>query len=138
MTTPVRSMFSLLSVRDGATPKYIAELVSQLSRIRVRVGPITADSQDTAGAEFENAISRLEAAGWTAILKVNADETLVRLYTKEVDGLIVGLTAMVNDDNEEAVLVNIVGRLDPRLIGKLIAKADEIDFGELGFELGGE
>jgi hypothetical protein len=116
----------------------LAELVSQLSRIRVRVGPIAAESQDAAAAEFERAIASLESAGWTAIIKVDADETLVRLYSKEADGRIVGLTAIVNDDNEEAVLVNIVGSIDARLIGKLMTRMDNIDFDELGIELGDE
>jgi hypothetical protein len=117
----------------------LAELVGQLERIRVRVGPIAAADRPSAEAEFQRAISELEAAGWSPTLRVNAEEALVRMYTKEADGLIVGLTVLVSDDFEEAVLVNIVGRLDPRLIGRLIASMDELpDLDELGVDLGAE
>ncbi len=117
----------------------LAELVGQLERIRVRVGPIAASDRAAAEAEFQKAITQLEAAGWSPILKVNAEETLVRMYTREDEGQVVGLTVLVSDDFEEAVLVNIVGRLDPRLIGKLIASMDELpDLDELGINLGSE
>lgn len=116
---------------------HLAELVSQLERIRVRVGPIAAADQAGATAEFDRAIAMLEGAGWTAILSVNAEETLIRVYTKEQGDEIVGMTVLVNDDNEDAVLVNIVGRLDPRLIGRMIARMDDLpDLDELGIDLG--
>jgi hypothetical protein len=114
----------------------LAELVSQMERIRVRVGPIEAADEAAATAEFDRAIATLEGAGWTAILSVNAQDAMIRVYTREQNDEIVGMTVLVNADNEDAVLVNIVGRLDPRLIGRMIARMDDLpDLDELGIDL---
>jgi hypothetical protein len=43
---------------------------------------------------------------------------------------------IVNDGYEEGVLVNIVGDMDPELVGKMIGSMDDLpDLGELGIDL---
>jgi hypothetical protein len=44
----------------------------------------------------------------------------------------------VNSDGDEVVLANIVGTMDPALVGKVLAKLENFpDLQELGIDLGG-
>ena len=109
----------------------LAQLVSGLERVRVQVGvPRGADSS-TIAHSFDQAVSTLEGSGWSRILKVIDEGEQVWLFARESAGRIVGLTAMVNDEDEEIVLVNVVGDIDPVVLGKLLAKADQMpDLGQ--------
>jgi len=114
----------------------LAELMAGLHRIRVRVGSIAGRDATAIEQEFERAIARLEGEGWRSMVRVDAEDAMVRVCSREVDGAIEGLTVLVNADSEEAVLVNIVGRMDPRLLGRMLASMDQLpDLDELGIEL---
>jgi hypothetical protein len=77
-------------------------------------------------ASFNAAVSRLETSGWKRILSVEEDDEQVYIFAREIEGAIAGLTVLVNDSAEEIVVVNIVGTIDPRLLGRLIANMDEM------------
>ena len=76
--------------------------------------------------EFNAAVSRLETSGWKRILSVEEDEEQVYIFAREMEGAIAGVTVLVNDSGEEIVVVNIVGNIDPRVLGRLIANMDEM------------
>jgi hypothetical protein len=70
------------------------------------------------------------------MVRVDGDDEFVRVYVKQGTDTIDGLTVLVNDAFEEAVLVNIVGSLDPELTGRLIGSMDQLpDLDELGIDL---
>jgi hypothetical protein len=54
------------------------------------------------------------------------DDAQVYLFARERGGAIVGLTVLVNDDDDELVLANVVGTIDPVLLGRVIAKMDKL------------
>ena len=68
----------------------------------------------------------MEGAGWSRILRVVDEGELVFMFARENAGRIAGLTVLINDENEEIVLVNLVGDIDPVVLGKVIAKADRL------------
>jgi len=104
----------------------IAKLVTGLQRVRLQVGsPKTADPAAIA-ASFESAVSAMEGKGWKRILSVLDEEERVLLFAREAGGTIAGLTLLVSDGGEELVLVNVVGAIDPVLLGRVIAKADQL------------
>jgi hypothetical protein len=104
----------------------IAQLVTGLERVRLLVGsPKTADAAAIA-ASFEGAVSVMEGKGWKRILSVVDEGERVLLFAREDGGSIAGLTLLVNDGGEELVLVNVVGAIDPVLLGRVIAKADQL------------
>ena len=107
-------------------PFDIAKLVTGLERVRLQVGsPKTADPAAIA-ASFESAVSTMEGKGWKRILSVVDEEERVLLFAREDGGTIAGLTLLVSDGGEELVLVNVVGAIDPVLLGRVIAKADQL------------
>ena len=119
----------MLEVAAGAMEQEspdLAEMVSQLERVRVQVGAPEGADAAAVTASFNAAVSRLETSGWKRILSVEEDEEQVYIFAREMEGTIAGLTVLVNDSAEEIVVVNIVGNIDPRVLGRLIANMDEM------------
>jgi len=104
----------------------LAQLVAGLERVRVQVGTPQGADASTIAHSFETAISTMEGAGWSRILRVLDEGEQVYVFARENAGRIAGLTALINDENEEIVLVNIVGDIDPVVLGKVIANADRL------------
>jgi hypothetical protein len=125
---------AMLQVAAGAMEEQddsLAELVSNLKRVRVQVGsPKTADAS-AIGASIADAGARLKSSGWNKILAVEEDDEQMYLYTLENSGNISGLTVLVNDGGEEVVLVNIAGSIDPRTLGRLISSIEDFDLEEV-------
>jgi hypothetical protein len=104
----------------------LSQLVSGLDRVRVQVGSPGAADASTIAYSFENAISTMESEGWNRILRVTEEDSQVHLFARENGGRIAGLTLLVNDDDDEIVLVNILGDIDPEVLGKMLAAADQM------------
>jgi hypothetical protein len=104
----------------------LAQLVSKLERVRVQVGPPRPDQAEAIRAALDRAVGQLEGSGWKRILSVLEEDEQVYLFARELEGVIVGLTAMVSDGGGEVVLVNVVGSIDPVLLGRVIAKAGDL------------
>jgi len=120
---------AMLEVAAGAMEQQssgFAEMVSQLERVRLQVGAPEGADAAAVTASFNAAVSRLETSGWKRILSVEEDDEQVYIFAREIQGAIAGLTVLVNDSAEEIVVVNIVGNIDPRLLGRLIANMDEM------------
>ena len=130
-------MIQMMAAAAQEQEPEFGELASQLQRIRVRVGQLRGDDSSSVRAEFDRAIGRLEAAGWQPMLRVDEEDELVRVFVKQGTERIHGLAVLVNDGFEEGVLVNIVGDMDPELVGRLIGSMDSLpDLDELGIDIG--
>lgn len=104
----------------------IAQLVTGLERVRLLVGSPKSADPDRIAKSFQTAVTGMEASGWKRILSVLDEGEQVFLFSREDGGRIVGLTLLVSDGGEELVLVNVVGAIDPVLLGRVIAKADQL------------
>ena len=78
-----------------------------------------------------DAQAALPGAGWQKILSVEESSETVYLYAIESAGNIAGLTAFVNGEDGEVVVVNIVGDINPETLGRLLANMDDFDLDEL-------
>jgi hypothetical protein len=94
-----------------------AEVISGLDGVRVRVYQKLNDAK-AVSAFVEDASKRLERAGWLRTVYVVDDDNRVRIYVKLKDNQMSGMTVMVVDDNE-AVFMNISGKIDPEQLGHL-------------------
>ena len=104
----------------------ISQLVSSLERVRVQVGSPKGIDPAAVAESFGDAVKTMESSGWNRILSVLEDDQQVYLFARENAGTIVGLTALVNDEGDELVLANVVGSIDPVLLGRVIAKLDKL------------
>lgn len=101
-----------------------AELFEKLDQIRVLVYDIDDDASG-ALALIDKLTSRIKQEHWAPIVSVNENGEKVRIFMKETDSIMDGLVVMVVGDGDklrpgkEAVFINVVGELDPALIGKV-------------------
>jgi hypothetical protein len=114
-----------------AEDQELAEMVSKLERVRVQVGQPSAVDAAAVTGKMADAMAKLEGAGWRKILGVEEDTEQVYFYVLEQDGAISGITGFVNDAGEEVVAVNIVGDIDPRMLGRVLAKVGDLDLDEV-------
>ena len=94
-------------------------LVGGLRSINVQVFPLTGVDAGAVKMRIDRASRWLEDRGWTANLRVKEKGQETSIYLKQQDGNIVGLTVLTFQPGDEAVAINISGRIDPAQIGRL-------------------
>ena len=97
----------------------LASLIDGLKAIHVRVAPLKDMDEDRVRTKIGHTIRWLEDRGWTSMVRVREQSEEAHMYLKEVDGKISGLTLLAISNGEEAVVVNIVGWIDPDQLGRL-------------------
>jgi hypothetical protein len=113
----------------------LRELVSNLTRVRVQVGSVEGMDQRIVADRIAAAVSQLEALGWAPVVRVVTEGERIHVLSIEgSDGNIAGLTVLVSDGAEEAVVVNLAGSIDPVLLGSMISHLGEMNFDQ--FKLG--
>jgi hypothetical protein len=125
---------AMLRVAAGAMEtqdESLAALAATLERVRVQVGNPSGVDAATVARKMADARATLGAAGWQKILSVQDTDEQVYLYALENGGNIAGLTAFVNGEDEEVVVVNIVGDINPEALGRLLANLKDLDLDEL-------
>jgi hypothetical protein len=112
----------LLNMVAAATKKEDPEfssVMAGLKSIKVQVFPLK--GVDSAGIKprIGRAVHWLEEKGWKSTIRVKdkGDETYI--YLLESGGKIAGLTLLSMSPGDEAVVINIVGRIDPAQLGRL-------------------
>jgi hypothetical protein len=123
---------SALLIAAGAMEEQdprLKELVSSLTRVRVQVGSVDTMDPMVVADRIAGAVDQLEAKGWTRVVQVEDGAERVYIYSIDGgDGTIAGLTALVNDGGDEAVVANIAGAIDPVLLGSMMTRLGDIDF----------
>ncbi|MEM7052578.1 MAG: DUF4252 domain-containing protein [Acidobacteriota bacterium] len=113
----------LLALVAGATrqedPEF-SDMVAGLLAIRVHVGPIA----DGVGRRVDRAREWLDDNGWQAIVRMRDGRDQTYIYLKQDGKDFVGLTLVAAGEDDEAVLVNVVGRVDPQRLGALAGRFD--------------
>lgn len=111
----------LLRMVAGATRKEdpgFASVIASLQAIQVRVFPVAAAAQESFKGKIGRAARWLEERGWHSTMRLREQDQEVYIYLKQAGGQIQGLTLLAVDPGE-AVVINIVGRIDPDEIGRL-------------------
>jgi hypothetical protein len=106
----------------------LVDLVSGLTRVRVQVGRAAKLDPSLAIQRINDAKAQLEAKGWNRMVQVEEGSESIYIYSMDSGGgRIAGITALVQEGAEEAVVVNIAGDLDPILLGSMLANMGEMD-----------
>ena len=95
-----------------------AQIMSDLKGVRVFGYPISEDAT-VAKEKFSEVKSTLKKKGWEPVVQVNERDEQVLIYMKIEDSVMEGMTVMTVD-SEEVMFINIIGKLDPRQIGKVM------------------
>ena len=88
-------------------------LLRSLDGVRVRIYEVDEDGDtDRIANNFERMGGKLLDDGWDPVMLVREEGELVQMYMKSSGGGIRGLT-IVSADDEEVVVVNVMGDIDP-------------------------
>ena len=93
-----------------------SEIMSQLKGVRVFGYPIS-DDPSVAREKFSEVKNTLKSKGWEPVVQVNEEDEQVLIYMKMDGASMDGMTVMTVDD-EEVMFINIIGKLDPKQLGR--------------------
>jgi hypothetical protein len=100
-----------------------AMLLKELDAVRVYVYEIDR-SPALVKQRMDSTAKRLQESGWQPVVAVRGDGELVRvMFRMQGDELIRGMVVMVQDD-EELVLINLIGDLRPELFNSYMSELD--------------
>jgi hypothetical protein len=99
-----------------------AAVMAGLKAIQVQVFPMKGAEPAGVKTRIDRAVHWLEGRGWKSMVRVRDQGQETYIYLKQAGDRIEGMTLLSLDPKDEAVLINIVGRVDPAQIGQLAQK----------------
>lgn len=93
-------------------------LLRSLDGVRVRIYEVHGDHEKIT-QNFERMGHKLGDDGWNPVMLMREEGELVQMYAKETDSGLRGLT-IVSADDDEVVVVNIMGDIDPAHYGDVM------------------
>ena len=94
-------------------------VMAGLKSIQVQVFPVKGTDTAAARARIDRAVHWLEGHGWKPSVRVRDQGQETYIYLKQSGDRIDGLTLLSLDPKDEAVLINIVGQIDPAQLGEI-------------------
>lgn len=101
-----------------------SSLMAGLKAITVQAVPLKDVDQSSVRAKIGRTVHWLEEHGWKPTLRARDEGEETYIYLREINGKIAGLTLLALEPGEEAVVINIVGRIDPDQIGRVVQSLD--------------
>lgn len=109
-----------IAARESGDPDL--EILSNVDSIRVRVFEVSDAAASKASASA--VVDELLAQGWERLARVLDEGSWVHVLVKGQEELLEGITVIALDDGDEAVFVNIAGRLHPADVARLLRDKD--------------
>jgi len=100
-------------------------LLQSLDGVRIRIYEIDGDATRVA-ARMSHMSDRLEDTGWDRVLLVRQEREQAHMLVKLDGDRISGMTVLVCDGDEEAIVINLMGDIRPQQFGDVMA-ALEVD-----------
>jgi Domain of unknown function (DUF4252) len=94
-------------------------VMAGLQSIQVQAFPMKGADTGAVKARIDRAVHWLEGHGWKSSVRVRDQGQETYIYLKQAGDRIDGLTLLSLDPKDEAVVINIVGRIDPAELGRL-------------------
>lgn len=115
-----QTMLGFVSKMNSSDPE-AAELISKLKAVRVQIYSID-DNEQPALDLIARITQDIKSKDWMPIVSINEKKEKVRVFTKLTNDIMDGLVVMVikeEDNNNQAIFINIVGEIDPAQISKV-------------------
>jgi hypothetical protein len=91
--------------------------------VRIRIYEIDGDA--TRVAARINAMSyKLQDDGWESVLSIREGDEATHMLLRVVDSQICGMTVLVSDGDSEAVVINLMGEIEPEQFGGVMVALD--------------
>ena len=104
-------------------------LLRSLDGVRVRIYEVDGESEVIA-QNFTHMSTKLSKDGWEPVMLVREEGELVQMFAKASAAGVQGLT-IVSADDEEVVVVNVMGDIDPRYYKDVMLALDVEDAPEV-------
>ena len=104
-------------------------LLRSLDGVRIRIYEVHGDS-DRITQRFDRMGNKLSNDGWQSVMLVREEGELVQMYSKSSSRGMHGLT-IVSADDEEVVVVNVMGDIQPEHFGDVMVALDVDDAPEV-------
>ncbi|HEY7214157.1 MAG TPA: DUF4252 domain-containing protein [Thermoanaerobaculia bacterium] len=114
------ALLKLIAAGARAEDPEFSSLIDGLKGITVQAVPLKDVDAGSVRAKIGQASRWLEDRGWKSTMRVREEGTETYIYLKEIDGAIAGLTLLALEPGDEAVAINIVGRIDPEQVGRVV------------------
>jgi len=99
------------------------ELLRGLDGVRIRIYEIDGDAARVA-ARMEDMSRKLQAGGWQQVMQLRSEDERTHMLIKVVDQRICGMTVLVSDGDSEAVVINLMGELQPGQFADVMVALD--------------
>lgn len=93
-------------------------LLRSLDGVRVRIYEVNGDT-DRIAHNFERMSEKLSDDGWEPVMLVHEDDELVQMFAMQTARGVLGLT-IVSADEDEVVVVNVMGDIEPENFGDVM------------------
>lgn len=120
LTGPMIKFIALATLEEEPE---LSRLVEELESIRVRGADLEKQGAEVVRSGIRDAARQLTESGWTSMVRIRDDDEEVYIYFKEQAGEMVGLTVL-SLEGDEAMLINLVGKIDPAGLGSLASGLD--------------
>ena len=104
-------------------------LLRSLDGVRVRIYEVDGDSEVIA-QNFDHMGAKLGKDGWAPVMLVREEGELVQMFAKSSSTGMKGLT-IVSADDEEVVVVNVMGDIEPELYSDVMVALNVDDAPEI-------
>ena len=104
-------------------------LLRSLDGVRIRIYEVNGDT-DRIAQNFDRMGSKLSNEGWQPVMLVREEGELILMFAKSSRGGMQGLT-IVSADDEEVVVVNVMGDIQPEHFGDVMVALDVDDAPEI-------
>ena len=99
------------------------ELLRQLDGVRIRIYEIDGQAARVA-SRMDRMSQKLRAKGWEQVMLVHSGDEQAHMLMRVVDQRICGMTVLVSDGESEAVVINLMGELEPRQFAEAMIALD--------------
>lgn len=115
-------MIHLVAEASREKDPNLAEMLGELEAVEVHVYRLAEDERDAVRREISRQAGELEAGGWAEAITIHLRRARGHVFLRLVGAEPVGVAALYVGEENEAVFVNIVGRIDPAQIGRLASQ----------------
>jgi len=98
-------------------------LLRSLDGVRIHIYEIDGEASRVA-SRMERMSRKLQAGGWEQVLLARSGSEQAHMLLKVVDQQICGMTVLVSDGESEAVVINLMGDLQPEQFADVMVALD--------------
>jgi len=100
-----------------------ALMMEHLEAIRVQIAMLDQLAAEEVRQGLDRGLKMLESMDWQRMILSREDGEEVHIYGREQGGELQGLTVLAIED-DEVILINLVGRIDPDQLGRIMTGLD--------------